>query len=113
MEKLKLFTFNNLRWKCRKFTLAEIAETGHGFPTPLWWEPFSATLFDSESKCKNNLLGMIGLGYAEWVEFRQTNDHWVDAEGVAWPVDTIVVAADLIRPNSDPQMPCYLVAPAR
>ena len=122
MEKLKFFTFNNLRWKYRKFSYLEIRKDidAGSLPWCLAADVFARTLEESFEPeiCKYNLCSMIGVTAAdthvpdvqEWwgaVTVWGTGKHFVDAEGVAWPEDTFIVV-----PNYSGENPfCILVAP--
>ena len=122
MEKLKSFTFNNLRFQYRKFLLGEIeSKSKPTMMVPGWLEPFAESMTDLPGNCKQNLCRMIGVTaadtespdageWAECVEFRQTLVHFVDDDGIAWPEDSIVAIPNISDPDID-QWPCFLVAP--
>ena len=119
MEKLKYFSFNNLRWQYRQFLLGEIdnkAKPGMLFPG--WLEPFASDITDLPGNCKANLCRMIGVTAAdtshpdagECVEFRLTWAHFVDNAGVAWPENSYVVIPNISNPDWE-LWRCFLVAP--
>jgi hypothetical protein len=109
MEKLKFFKFNSLRWQYRKFPYLEIKyEIKPDYLLLEYLEPFGG-LCASKRACMTNLCRMIGLDDADvdLYAFLMTASHFVDAEGVAWPEDTIVV---LQKVKADEAV-CFLVSP--
>jgi|GEM_PF-4043657 len=126
MEKLKFFTFNNIRFQYRKFPYSEIGrELKTGDLLPGWMESFARGMFDTPDDCKKNLCGMIGVTAddtanpeaVEWwksVNVWLTEDYYVDTSGIAWPDGSFSVwpnfpAGSVWYPPTDPV--CILVAP--
>ena len=112
MEKLKTFTFNNLRWQYRYFDIAEICDLP---TTPLmesWLEPFSTRLSDTPFDLRCRLHRMIGLGDAKIAQILMLAEHFVDAAGIAWPQDSIMVISEPRNEHPDSVISC-LVAPVR
>jgi len=104
MEKLKFFTFNNLRWEHRAFRFSEIA--GNVDLVPLletWLEPFAVGFADPPEQCLERLFQMI----CTTGTVKMTSRHFVDAAGVAWPEDSFAVIAGETGPESS----CVLVSP--
>ena len=126
MDKLKFFTFNNLRWQYRKFPYSEICrEISLSMHMPYdWLEPFARSYFDTTKDCTNNLFRMIGLlgkdmpsSFVDGNGKRHgvystavTNNHFVDDEGVAWPEGSIVICTYIAEKDADDGV-IILIAP--
>ena len=115
MEKLKSFTYNNLRWKYRKFALGEIERPARaGYLCMDYLSPFAGTMFDTPENYAKNLCRMLNIDSdVDNVHFWRTNEHFVDADGIAWPEDSFVVIPSFQKGDDREMTPCILVAPLR
>ena len=119
MEKLQSFTYNNLRWKYRKFLRDAIVNAqpsygwGQGTENDINEFQHFGGITDSAETCKRNLCHMVGLAYEDVHSIQTTDEYFVDTAGMAWPDGSYVIIPrqpDNLHNMSDV---CYLVAPLR